>query len=52
MIHPSIVAICIVSQLIENVIMFPFKACRAAKASVADAIRQSVSISGYSATEL
>ena len=41
---------CIITQLIEDAVLYPFRACRAAKATVTDAIRHSVSISGYSAT--
>ena len=52
MIHPSIIAICIIAQVVEDVILYPFKACYAAKAIVTDALRHSVSISGYTATDL
>ena len=47
MIHPSIIGLCVVAQVIQDIIMYPFSVCRAAK----DAIRQSVSVSGYSAVD-
>lgn len=47
MIHPSIIALCVCCQVVEDLFMYPFRQCR----SVKEAIRHSVSMSGYSACE-
>jgi len=47
MIHPSILGLCVVCQVVEDILMYPFNACRAAK----DAIRHSISMAGYSAQD-
>lgn len=47
MIHPSILGLCVVCQVVEDVIMYPFRVCSAAK----DVIRHSISMGGYSAQD-
>ena len=47
MIHPSIIGLCCVCQVIEDVFMYPFRVCHEAK----KALVRSVSLSGYSACE-
>ena len=48
MIHPSIIALCVVCQVVQDILMYPVVCCRTAK----QAIRSYVSMSGYSAIDI
>ncbi len=47
MIHPSIIGLCVVCQVIEDMLMYPFRQCKSLK----DSCIHSVSMSGYSAQD-